>query len=175
MRIPPTFCIYKNRYANPSWNNIFSKQSSKGGGHNHHPTKIIFLIKFAYSVFTGVQICIILDKNPTYKAYSFETVGNSQIISENLKFATWKKKFSNFVRPPQLNMDEQSTLFLRSMLPQYMAFSVCVCQKKCQATSKVGRRLRFGMLTVLTNIISTKVLHHASCIKLHASCIIHCR
>ena len=28
-----------------------------------------------------------------------------------------------------------------------------------------GRRLRFGMLTVLTNIVrSTKVLHHASCI-----------
>ena len=31
-------------------------------------------------------------------------------------------------------------------------------KKKIQATSKQGRRLRFGMLTVLTNIRSTKVL-----------------
>ena len=41
--------------------------------------------------------------------------------------------------------------------------------KKIEATSKQGRRLRFGMLTVLTNIRSTKVLHHASCIMHHAS------
>ena len=41
------------------------------------------------------------------------------------------------------------------------------------ATSKQGRRLRFGMFTVLTNIRSTKALqlHHASFIKHHASCI----
>ena len=31
-------------------------------------------------------------------------------------------------------------------------------KKKFQATSKQGRRLRFGMLTVVTNIRSTKVL-----------------
>ena len=57
--------------------------------------------------------------------------------------------------------------FLGSMLPQYMTFSVrslcyvmslrvCV-NKKMQDTSKQGRRLRFGMLTVLTNLRSTKV------------------
>ena len=68
--------------------------------------------------------------------------------------------------------------FLSSMLPQYMA--LCVSQlvcfvKKIQATSKQGRRLRFGMLTALTNIRSTKVLHHASCIMHHASSIMHCR
>ena len=39
------------------------------------------------------------------------------------------------------------------------------------ATSKQGKRMRFGMLNVLTNIRSTKVLHHASCIKHNASCI----
>ena len=44
-----------------------------------------------------------------------------------------------------------------------------VCQKKNYATSKQGRRLRFGMLTVLTNIRSTKALHHALCIMHHAS------
>ena len=33
-----------------------------------------------------------------------------------------------------------------------------VCQKKFYDTSKQGRRLSFGMLTVLTNIRSTKVL-----------------
>ena len=55
------------------------------------------------------------------------------------------------------------TLFLDSLLPQYMA--LCVSQlvsqfvkKKFQVTSKQGRRLKFGMLTVLTNIRSTKVL-----------------
>ena len=36
-----------------------------------------------------------------------------------------------------------------------------------------GRRLRFGMLTFLTNIRSTNVLHHASCIMHHASSIMH--
>ena len=60
--------------------------------------------------------------------------------------------------------------FLGSMLPQYMALftRVCVCQKKYEATSKQGRRLRFGMLTVVTNIRTTKVLHHVSCIKHNA-------
>ena len=48
-----------------------------------------------------------------------------------------------------------------------------VCRKKIYATSKQGRRLRFGMLTVLTNIRSTKVLHHVSCIMHQASCIVH--
>ena len=38
-----------------------------------------------------------------------------------------------------------------------------------------GRRVRFGMLTVLTNIRSNKALYHASCFKHHASCILHCR
>ena len=33
-----------------------------------------------------------------------------------------------------------------------------------KTTSKQARRLRFGMLTTLKNIRSTKVLHHASCI-----------
>ena len=47
-----------------------------------------------------------------------------------------------------------------------------VCQKKIQATSKQGMRLSFGMLIALTNIGSTKVLHHAPCIIHHASCII---
>ena len=50
--------------------------------------------------------------------------------------------------------------------------SVSSVKKNFQATSKQGRRLRFGMLTALTNIRSTKVLHHASCIMHHASCII---
>ena len=36
---------------------------------------------------------------------------------------------------------------------------VCfVCPKKCQAPSRQGKRLSFGILTVLTNIISTMVL-----------------
>ena len=55
-------------------------------------------------------------------------------------------------------------VFKGTMLPQYTALSVCKCvspKKKIQATSKQGRRLRLGMLTVLTNIRSTKVLHHA--------------
>ena len=38
-----------------------------------------------------------------------------------------------------------------------------------KATSKQGRRLKFGMLTVLTNIRSSKVLHHVLCIMHHAS------
>ena len=51
----------------------------------------------------------------------------------------------------------------------YVCMYVCyVCvSKKFWATSKQGRRLRFGMLTVLTNIRSTKVLHHTSCIMHH--------
>ena len=53
--------------------------------------------------------------------------------------------------------------FLGSMLPQYMALSVSLSKKKFRQS----RRLRFGMLTVLTNIRSTKVLHHASCIMHH--------
>ena len=65
---------------------------------------------------------------------------------------------------------------LGSMLPQYMALCVTlfVCQfvqKNFKATSKQGRRLSFGMLTALTNIRSTKVLHHASWIMQHTSCI----
>ena len=40
-----------------------------------------------------------------------------------------------------------------TMLPQYMALCISLFrQKKIYATSKQGRRLRFGMLTVLTNI-----------------------
>ena len=58
--------------------------------------------------------------------------------------------------------------FIGSMLPQYMALSVsfvsCVCQKKNLGQ---GMRLQFGMLIALTNIRSTKVLHHASCIMHH--------
>ena len=50
-------------------------------------------------------------------------------------------------------------------------FRTCV-KKKIQATSKQGWRLRFGMLTILTNIRSTKVLHHASCIMHQASCTV---
>ena len=37
-------------------------------------------------------------------------------------------------------------------------------------SKRVGR-LRFGLLTVLSNTRSTKVLHHASCIMHQASCI----
>ena len=49
-----------------------------------------------------------------------------------------------------------------------MVFSVCLfcssceCPKQSKATYEQGRRVKFGMLTVLTNIRSTKVLHHAS-------------
>ena len=53
------------------------------------------------------------------------------------------------------------TLFLGSMLPQYMALCVCMLRyvkNNVQATSKLGRRLRFGLLTVLINIRSTKML-----------------
>ena len=56
---------------------------------------------------------------------------------------------------------------------RYVCYVTYVCKKKCQATSKQGRRLRFGMLTVLTNIRSTKVLHHASCTMHHASSTMH--
>ena len=48
--------------------------------------------------------------------------------------------------------------FLGSMLPQYMDLSVSFVsfvsfvENKIEATSKQGRSLRFGMLTVLTNI-----------------------
>ena len=51
-----------------------------------------------------------------------------------------------------------------SVLPQYRPLCVCLCvcvkkvSKKFDATSKQGRRLKLGMLTVLTNIRSTKVL-----------------
>ena len=38
----------------------------------------------------------------------------------------------------------------------------------CVSNKILGRRLRFGMMTVLTNIRSTKVLYHASCI-MHCS------
>ena len=38
-----------------------------------------------------------------------------------------------------------------------------VSLSKKMATSKQGMRLNFGMLTALTNIRSSKVLHHASC------------
>ena len=37
------------------------------------------------------------------------------------------------------------------MLPQYIALFVRFVKKRIKATSKQGRRLRFGMLTVLTN------------------------
>ena len=52
---------------------------------------------------------------------------------------------------------------------RFVSFVLFVEEKKIQATSKQGGRLRFGMLTVLTNIRSTKLLHHASCIMHHAS------
>ena len=52
------------------------------------------------------------------------------------------------------------TEFLGSMLPHNMALCVSqfrlVCQKKNSS--------HFGMFTVLINVRSTKVLHHASCI-----------
>ena len=52
----------------------------------------------------------------------------------------------------------------------FVRLLVClVSSKKNQATSKQGRRLKFSMLTALTNIRSAKVLHHASCIMHHAS------
>ena len=41
---------------------------------------------------------------------------------------------------------------------------ICCVPKNFRLTSREGRRLKFGMLTVLTNIRSTKVLHHSSCI-----------
>ena len=46
----------------------------------------------------------------------------------------------------------------------FLSVSQFFCPKKFSATSKQGRRLCFGTLTFLTNIRSTKVLHHASCI-----------
>ena len=65
--------------------------------------------------------------------------------------------------------------FLGSMLPECMVLCISFVglfhPKKFYDTSKQGRRLRFGMLTVLTNIRSIKLLHHASCIIHHASCI----
>ena len=57
------------------------------------------------------------------------------------------------------------SIFLGSMLPQHMALCLILSKKNVRQ----GRRLRFGMLTVLTNIRSTNVLHHASCIMHHAS------
>ena len=56
------------------------------------------------------------------------------------------------------------------LCPSVLSVSfVSLSKIKIFATSKEGRRLRFGRLT---NIRSTKVLHHASCITHHASCII---
>ena len=46
-----------------------------------------------------------------------------------------------------------------------------MCQKKFTPHLSKEGRLRFGMLTVFTNIRSTKVLHHASSIIDHVSCI----
>ena len=80
--------------------------------------------------------------------------------------------FSLYNLSIQFKNVNNSLFFLGSMLPQYMAFSVMlrfVCKKKIQTTSKEGRRLRFGILIALTNIRSTKVLHHASCIMHQAS------
>ena len=58
-------------------------------------------------------------------------------------------------------IDFAARIFLGSMLPQYMALSVRfvhVSKKNYYATSEEGSRLRFGMLIVLTNIRSFKVL-----------------
>ena len=64
-------------------------------------------------------------------------------------------------------MDEHPFIFRQHAASIY-GFVRYVRRKKMQATSKQGRRLRFGMFIVLTNIRSTKVLHHESC-------ILHCR
>ena len=63
----------------------------------------------------------------------------------------------------------QAACCLNIWLCWFVSFVLCVCPKKSQATYKQGRRLKFGMLTVLTNIRSTKVLHHASFIMHHRS------
>ena len=39
-----------------------------------------------------------------------------------------------------------------------LRYVLCVCQNKCYAISKEGRRLRFGMFTVLTNTRLPNVL-----------------
>ena len=49
-----------------------------------------------------------------FKLVPWEIMENSGIlwkIIENLNFATWRKVFSNFVGPPQLNREERSGFF----------------------------------------------------------------
>ena len=41
--------------------------------------------------------------------------------------------------------------FLGNMLPQHMALCVSLFVKKCEATSKQGRRLKFGSHKYKTN------------------------
>ena len=85
--------------------------------------------------------------------------GRQSSVEDNLR---WKMTFNG--RRPSVEVDLQwkTMIFLGSMLPQYLALCTCfyVCyvtlrQKSFQNTSKQGRGLRFGMLTVFTNIKST--------------------
>ena len=93
------------------------------------------------------------------------------------KIFRFKNRFTEtklFFPPLGVPPNQYISVFLGSILPQYMALSVSSVSlvrlsKKIQVTSKQGMRLRFGMLIVLTNIRSTKVLHHTSCIMHHAS------
>ena len=61
-------------------------------------------------------------------------------------------------------------IWLCPLVDQLVRQLVSFVKKKMQATSKQSRSLSFGMLTALTNLRSTKVLHHVSCIMHHASC-----
>ena len=107
-------------------------------------------------------------KNMHFSSFTSILIGHSTPPQQKFHHMIYKASFSCVFQCQNV------ISFLGSMLPQYMALCVSLfVKKKIYATSKQGRRLGFGMLTALTSIRSSKVLHHASCLMPHASCIMH--
>ena len=125
-----------------------------------------FLFTLSYgwrhSICCKVHLLNYILSQPQLNLNSTQKLGSASYMVQYASFGNFNSNFFFFFR--------QHAASLYGFVRQSVSQSV---KKKIQATSKQARRLRFGILTVLTNIRSTKVLHHASCIMHHASCIKH--
>ena len=86
------------------------------------------------------------------------------LILSHFYFVCWKQKLTFFVRiciVLKFPFSSQICNVFQHIFLGFVRLSVMYVTSKKQtfkATSKQGRRRKFGMLTVLTNIRSTKVL-----------------
>ena len=92
-----------------------------------------------------------------------EQAGVELGINQAGTLLAWGYKIQNLLKPSYFDFFRQHIASIYGFFRQSVSF----VKKKNQATSKQGMRLNFGMLIALTNIRSTKVLHHASCIMHH--------